>query len=255
MNSYFYKIWIPLQGLTILCFFLLFSGSLSVDIYWIVLTWFFIGPVGLGVGFHRLLSHRQFQTRKPIEYILALLGTLAAYSPIAFFVGNHNYHHAYSDTNKDPSTPMKGFWESFLWWRMRTDVLKMVNVKCYCFKVFLKDDILKFMSRNFNYIIYIYVILLSLISLEALATFFIFPVFIEHLRINLISSMSHLNVPFSYRNFDTNDTSQNNYVFGILSMGFGWHNNHHKDQRQLINHHRWWELDIEGLIGYLLSKK
>ena len=112
---------------------------------------------------------------------------------------------------------------------------------------------MKFLSRNFNFIIYGYALILLIFGLGSLINFFILPVFIEHIRVNLISSISHLNIPFSYRNFDTTDTSQNNYVFGILSMGFGWHNNHHKNERELVNSHYWWEIDVEGLIGKLLS--
>jgi stearoyl-CoA desaturase (delta-9 desaturase) len=83
---------------------------------------------------------------------------------------------------------------------------------------------------------------------------FILPAFIEHARINAISSLSHMKLPLSYRNFDTPDDSYNNIVIGILSFGFGWHNNHHNNQRELINSHRWYEVDLEGLFARLISK-
>lgn len=254
MNDYFYRVWIPLNIATLVGIVLIFLGHVHVNYLVVFLVWFLLGPIGVGVGFHRLLAHRQFKTYKLVEYIIATLGTLAAYSPIAFFISNHVYHHKHSDTEKDPSSPLKGFWESFFMWRMRRDVLRKVYVKNYCFKIFLTDSYLKFLSRYYDYIIYTYAIILTFIGIEYLLMFFLLPTFIEHLRLNLISSLSHLNVPFSYRNYDTNDTSQNNYVFGILSMGFGWHNNHHRNQRELINTHNWWELDVEGLIGKVISK-
>lgn len=255
MNEYFYKIWIPLKIATVLSVIAIFLGYIEVNWWLVFIAWFLIGPVGVGTGFHRLLSHRQFTTWKPVEYTLALLGTLSAYTPIGFFVSNHTFHHQHADTEHDPSTPLKGFWESFFWWRMREDVVKKVNVRNYCFRQFLRDDVLKFMSRYYDYIIYIYALILFAFGVEYLVALFILPTLIEHNRLNLISSMSHIKVPFSYRNFDTPDTSQNNYVFGILSLGFGWHNNHHQDQRELVNSHRWWEIDIEGLVGKALSKK
>jgi fatty-acid desaturase len=67
--------------------------------------------------------------------------------------------------------------------------------------------------------------------------------------------MSHLNIPLSYRNFETKDNSHNNIIIGWLSFGFGWHNNHHHDQRELVNTHHWWEIDIEGQIAKLISKR
>ena len=51
------------------------------------------------------------------------------------------------------------------------------------------------------------------------------------------------------RNFDTPDTSQNNILVGLLTLGFGWHNNHHHNPRELVNQYRWWEIDVEGPVS------
>ncbi|NBS92378.1 MAG: hypothetical protein EBT27_01295 [Betaproteobacteria bacterium] len=255
MNLYFYRVFIPIQILTLLSFVLIFYGYIKIDWIAIFLVWFLIGPIGMGVGFHKLLIHRQFVTYKPIEYLLALLGTLSAYASIAFSIGNHLFHHKYADTDKDPSTPKKGFWESFLLWRMRNEALKNINVFNYCFREFLKDPVLKFLSAKFELIIWSYIIFLSLFGLDAVVNFFIIPSFIEHMRLNAVSAFSHINIPFSYKNFETKDSGYNNYIFGILSMGFGWHNNHHYDEMAISNKIKWWEIDVEGFIARCLSKK
>lgn len=244
-----------MQVLTLLGVISVFFGYLAINWYIVLAVWFLMGPVGLGVCFHRLLSHRQFETWKPVEYLMALFGTLSAYAPIIFFSANHIYHHQVSDTEKDPSSPRFGFWESFLWWRMRQSVLKKINVRNKPVKRILADPVLRYMSVNFMKIVYFYVLILFLIGGPwAVLNFFLLPAFIEHLRVNLISSISHINIPGSYRNHNTKDTSQNHYIFGILSFGFGWHNNHHGRAGAVSLHEKWWELDIEGLISKLLSK-
>jgi stearoyl-CoA desaturase (delta-9 desaturase) len=112
-----------------------------------------------------------------------------------------------------------------------------------------------FLSKHFTKIIYGTIIILSCIGFDWLVSLFVIPTFIEHQRVNLVSSASHLNIPFSYKNFKTSDHGQNNVLLGYATMGFGWHNNHHALPRKLINQERWWEVDIEGLIGHLLSKR
>lgn len=255
-NPYFYRIWLPLQILTIISLAAIFLGFVNLNWYVILIVWFLIGPIGCGVGIHRLFCHRQFETYKPIEYTLAVLGAIAAYTPLAFFIGNHIYHHKYADQTTDPSSPVQfGFWESFLWWRLRNKALFYVEPKGYCFKRFVKDDFLKMVSRHFNKIVYAYALILLPFGVDAVVNFFVIPVLIEHTRLNLISSMGHMPSFLTYRNHDTNDSSQNNILFGFLTFGFGWHNNHHKNQMELINNNKWWEIDMEGYIAKCISKK
>ena len=256
MNWYFYKVWIPLSILTLVCCALAAFGVLTVNWYVVFTAWFLVGPVGMGVGFHRLFGHRQFETWRPIELALAVLGTLSLYAPLFFFASLHQRHHRVSDLPEDPSSPAEyGFWESFLWYRMRESIVDKVSVRNACAIRILKDKKLLFLSFNFTKIVWLYVITVALIDVNLLLSMVLLPALIEHTRVNLISSLSHTKVPFSYRNYDTPDKSYNNFVFGLLSMGFGWHNNHHQDQQELVNHHRWWELDVEGLIGKLISKR
>ena len=256
MNWYFYRVWIPLQVLTVAAFVAIALGYLNINWTLVLISWFLIGPVGTGVGYHRLFSHRQFETWKPIEYLIALLGTLAAYAPVLFWASQHQYHHKVADTDKDPSSPTNfGFWESYLWWRMRQSVLKKIDLRNYPTRILIKDPVLVFLSKHFTKIIYATVIMLAAVDLNLLVSLFVIPVFIEHQRINIVSSASHLNIPLSYKNFESEDQGQNNLVLGYTTMGFGWHNNHHAFPRKLINQERWWEIDVEGVIAWLLKKR
>jgi len=254
MNWYFYRVWIPLQLATVISFALILTGVVEVNWWLVIGSFLLMGPIGIGVGFHRLFSHRQFETYKPIEYTLALLGTLSAYAPVLFWASQHIFHHSHSDKDNDPSTPKLGFWESFLFWRLRESTLTKIHVKNYPSLRIMRDPVLMFLSKHFQYIVLLYAIVLLILGPTYFISMFILPAFIEHARINAISSLSHMKLPLSYRNFDTPDDSYNNIVIGILSFGFGWHNNHHNNQRELINSHRWYEVDLEGLFARLISK-
>lgn len=256
MNSYTWKVFVPLNLLFIAA---VVGATLGiVHIHWLLVFvgWFLMGPIGVGVGFHRLFSHRQFETSRPVELTLATLGTLAAYAPILFWVSQHQYHHQHSDEPEDPSSPMQtSFVESFLWYRLRAGVEKKIDLKSYCSKRALMDPAIRSLSRHFVKIVWGVILILLLISPDLLVSLYLIPVMIEHTRINLISSAAHVRLYGSYRNHNTPDTSYNNWILGYLTMGFAWHNNHHNDERQLVLSEQWWELDVEGQIARLLSRR
>lgn len=219
--------------------------------------WFLIGPVGIGVGFHRLFSHRQFQTHRITEHLLAVLGSMAGYSPLGFWCNSHIFHHKNSDTTEDISSPaIYGFLESFLLWRLRLRALEKLDTINYCSRLIYKDKFLKLVIQHFFKIFWIYGLITLILGPDSLLSLFIIPVQLEHLRLNLISSFSHIKLPMSYRNYPyTPDKSYNNALFAYLTMGFGWHNNHHNDEKKFDLHDKWWEIDIEGIICKILSKK
>lgn len=255
MNWYFYKIFLPLLFLWTVTIYLYSIRLIEFNFFFIIISWILIGPIGIGIGFHRLFSHRQFKAFRLLELILALLGTFAAYAPLVFWTSNHQFHHKHSDTPQDLSSPsLYGFWNSFLLARMKKTFLDKIDLKNYCTRKLLVDPKLRFLSKHFVSIFWISIILLVAIDFELLVNIYLIPIFIEHLRINTVSSMSHMKLPLSYRNHPTNDSSYNNIFLGLLTLGFGWHNNHHNNEKKLLLHENWWELDIEGLLAKLFSK-
>ncbi|HEX6602115.1 MAG TPA: acyl-CoA desaturase, partial [Solirubrobacterales bacterium] len=66
---------------------------------------YFVTAIGITVGFHRLLTHRSFQTFKPIEYLFAILGSMAVQGPVISWVADHRKHHAHTDEEGDPHSP------------------------------------------------------------------------------------------------------------------------------------------------------
>ena len=255
MNSYFYSVFLPLQIATVISLFFVFSGVIQLN-WWIIgIWWFLIGPVGMGTGFHRLFAHRSFETYRWAEIAMALLGTLACYSPLLFFAAQHQYHHKTSDSDLDPSSPRLGFWESYLWWRLRESVLTAIVTRQESIRRLMRDRTLIKISKHFSKIVWVFAITLLVFSPFLFVNLLIIPTLIEHIRINVISSLSHMPLPFNYRPYNTKDDSQNNLVIGILSCGFGWHNTHHARPRQMLCQERWFEIDIEGYVAWLLSKR
>jgi fatty-acid desaturase len=234
----------------------MYFGTIEVNWWVVVVSWILVGPVGNGVGFHRLFSHRQFETWRPVELVLAFLGTISTYSPILFWVGTHQTHHKLADSDKDVQSPAHhSLWESFMTWKFRSDLEKTVSIRDYCTRRLLRDNKLLLIDKYTMQLIWTWAILLLMISPTLLVCAFVLPAIIEHTRVNLINCVAHRpNFPLNYRNVDTKDTSQNNLILGWLGFGMGWHNNHHAMERELINTHRWWEIDLEGQIAKLLTR-
>jgi stearoyl-CoA desaturase (delta-9 desaturase) len=250
MNAYFYKLWLPTVLLSIVVI-----PFATINWYLVFLCWFLIGPIGTGVGLHRLFAHRQFETYRPLEILIAILGTLSAYGPILYWVSQHQHHHKHADAEEDINSPIKGFWHSFFYWRFTEAATKKIHVKNYCTIRAAKDPVIVFLSKHFIVINLAVIVLLYFISIDLLVTMYLLPVLIEQLRVNVLNSLAHMKLPGSYRIAESKDNSYNNIVLGYLTLGFGWHNAHHANPRELVNSHRWWEIDIEGLVGKLISKK
>lgn len=254
MNNYFKFTYVPV---TIACYTAIamaFYTDVSVNWYLAFLAWFLIGPVGVGVGFHRLFGHRQFKTYRPVEYVLAFLGTLSSYAPIYYWIAEHQYHHIHADTELDFNNPERGFWHAFYYWRFKKESETAIHVKNRCMIIAGNDTMLRWFQDYFNLVVYAYMLVTLLLGLDYFIALFVFPILLERLRINMLNSAVHMRMPGSYQNFPVNH-SFNTVWFGLLSFGFGWHNNHHANPRELVNTHNWWELDIEGQIGKLLSKR
>src|ERR1700754_226861 len=81
-----------------------------------VALWWVSGSLGIGMGYHRLLTHRGYKTPKWVEYFLAVCGTLSLEGGPIFWVATHRVHHQLSDKTGDPHTPTEGGWWAHLGW-------------------------------------------------------------------------------------------------------------------------------------------
>jgi len=99
-------------------------------------------------------------------------------------------------------------------------------------------------------------LILAIIDYHLIFTVFGVAYIIEQIRLGLVNTVTHIpDLLGNYINHANvgSDLSQNNWILGLITLGFAWHNNHHANPKQLILTERWWEIDIEGYVGWLFS--
>jgi stearoyl-CoA desaturase (Delta-9 desaturase) len=221
--------------------------------------------VGLGVtiGFHRLLTHRSFATFKPVQYALAIAGSMSVQGPVIGWVADHRKHHAHTDEEGDPHSPhvghgegtvgaLKGLWWAHLGWLL--DRQGQADPRRYARD--LRDDAgMRRINRSFLWIVGAGLaipfaagfIVTGAVegALTALLWGGFVRVFLLHHVTWSVNSVCHF---FGRRRFATDDHSTNVLWVGILSLGEGWHHNHHAFPRSAQHGMRWYEPDVSGLI-------
>jgi stearoyl-CoA desaturase (delta-9 desaturase) len=218
---------------------------------------YFLRMFGITGGYHRYFSHRSYKTGRFFQFILAALGASSAQQGPLWWAGHHRHHHQHSDTHEDIHSPaIKGLWEAHVGWLFcsKFEPTNYSRVK----------DLAKFPELMFaEKCHYIFPILLGVIlfySGEFLAAyhpslmtngaqllvwgFFVSTVLLYHGTF-CINSLAHL---LGKKRFVTGDDSRNSFILSMITLGEGWHNNHHRFpsvERQGIY---WWEIDITHYI-------
>lgn len=222
---------------------------------------YIVTGLGITLGYHRLLTHRSFQTPKVVEYMLAFFGVLANEGGPLKWVATHRKHHRYADGPGDPHSPTRGFWWAQVgWWVHRDPVLDDPVLGVANVKDLARDPVHRFLERW-----QIVPPLLLAGALYGLGEWwdgvglswvvwgiFVRTVFVFHATW-LVNSAAHI---WGYRSYATKDRSTNLWWVALLTFGEGWHNNHHAYQRSARHGLRWWEVDptywcvrLLGLVG------
>ena len=217
----------------------------AIALYWIALS------LGIGMGYHRLLTHRSYKVPKGIEYFLAVCGTLALEGGPLYWVTTHRIHHQFSDRPGDPHTPRDGRWWSHITWMLVGNATKCSVEDCRRYSPdLLKDPFLVWLSRNNA----VPILLASGLLLMFGWPFFLWGVCFR-ITANLhstwmVNSLTHF---WGSRRFETRDDSRNNWFVALLSFGEGWHNNHHAHPTSARHGLAWYELDMSWLMIRLLQ--
>lgn len=225
---------------------------------WIAVAWIFYA-LGNGTVGHRYFAHGSFAVSQPVHWILAMWCTVCAYAPLHYWKVQHLHHHRNADNEQDLHAPRNGIWRAFLLWPFSINRLEAVFRERNSLVILaraLRDPVVARFSSDFFLINLIFIIGLAIYDLSVIFEIFGVAYVIEQLRLGLINTVTHLsNMPGNYINHQHtgSDNSQNNWILGLITLGFAWHNNHHANPKQLILTERWWEIDIEGYVGWLLS--
>jgi stearoyl-CoA desaturase (Delta-9 desaturase) len=258
---------LPLAGL-VMAIVLLWG----VPFHWTYLaifgTMYLLTALGIGVGYHRLFTHKSFETGPVMRFIWAVLGSMAVEGPVIRWVATHRKHHQHADMPGDPHSPhaythddhehavgigglLKGIWHAHVGWLfMQTppDLDRYVPD-------LLKDPVVRFVDRTF--VLWLVLGLIIPAALGGILTGTWMGVLLGFLwgglaRVLLvhhvtwsINSVCHL---WGTRPFKTRDESRDNPLFGILAFGEGWHNTHHAFPASARHGLAWWKLDINYLV-------
>lgn len=205
--------------------------------------------LGITLGFHRLVTHRSFQTPKWLEYFLIFCGTLSCQGAVLDWVGIHRMHHLYSDTDPDPHDSNKGFWWSHIGWMLH-EIPSREEVARYT-KDIADDPVYQFLSKS---LIPIQVVLGLFLYFLGGWSFVVWGIFLRLVLVFhstwFVNSATH---KFGYKTYDSGDNSRNCWWVALVTYGEGWHNNHHAYQYSARHGLQWWEIDITWMTIQLLQ--
>ena len=230
---------------------------------------YLIAGFGVTVGFHRLLTHRAFQTKKPLEYGFAIAGSMSVQGPVIDWVADHRKHHAHTDVEGDPHSPhvafsdgwigaAKGLFHAHMGWLFNEH--GQAQRRKYAADL-VEDRGMRVINRRFQWwvgagLLMPFVIGLVLTGsltggLTALLWGGPVRIFLQHHVTWSINSVCHF---FGRRRFDVEDHSTNVLWLAIPSLGEAWHHNHHAFPRSARHGLRWWEVDLSAVLISFLEK-
>jgi stearoyl-CoA desaturase (delta-9 desaturase) len=222
---------------------------------------------GITMGYHRLFTHRSFETGPVMTGILGVLGSMAVEGPILWWVAMHRRHHQHADEEHDPHSPhqhgetlagmLKGLYHSHIGWLLAS---QPKNLGKYVGDL-RRDKVVRTVSRYFPFFVLLGMIipaiaggLLTMSWKGALLGFvwggLVRTFFVHHVTWS-INSVCHF---WGSQPFKGGDESRNNPIFGVLGMGEGWHNNHHAFPTSARHGLWWWQIDTTYLMIRLMEK-
>ncbi len=208
---------------------------------------YFVTGIGLTVGFHRMLTHRSFQANPAVRFSLLVLGCMAGHTDPVRWAAIHIQHHAHSDEEGDPHSPMEGLFHAhFGWIYAGIDPQPAIYAKAL-----LKDPLVRFFERTFLLWVALgFVIPFAIGGWYGLLWGGLVRMFVSHHITFSVNSICHT---FGQHPFDTGDRSMNQWLVGLLALGEGWHNNHHAFPRSAFHGLRWWQIDLSAYLILLLE--
>ena len=245
---------VPFIALHLACFAVYFVG-----VSWIALVIaavsYLIRIFAITGFFHRYFSHKAFRVGRTTQFVFAAIGASATQRGPLWWAAHHRAHHREPDTDVDPHNALRGFWWSHIGWfmssthfRTRTDLVNdwlkfpelvwldrfdlTVPVALVVFMYLLGESLAVMGTDGWQIVVWGYVISTVVLTHSTLC----------------VNSICHR---YGRRRFETRDMSRNNWIVALLTLGEGWHNNHHRYAGSARQGFYWWELDLTyyGLVA------
>jgi len=244
--------------------------ALAAAVPWLF-TWtgLVVGVLGIHVYgqainmcYHRQLTHKAYKTPKWFERAFVVMALWCLQDTPARWVATHRYHHQASDEQDDPHSPLVSFlWAHVGWLMVRNPGIHNVDVYRRYANDVLQDRFYMYLEKRPIVVLLIYLSQIPLYfaagfaigwatvgpmeGLRVGASLVIWGVFVRTVGVwHITWSVNSLTHLFGYRNYQTDEHSTNNWFVALVTVGEGWHNNHHHDPASATNQHRWWEFDI-----------
>jgi fatty-acid desaturase len=229
-------------------FFFTWKALAVAVVLWCVSIFF-----GIGIGYHRLLTHRGFKTPRLLRYFLTVCGTLALEGGPIYWIVNHRVHHQHTDRHGDPHTPEEGGWWSHAGWVLHgTGLTGQTELIRQYAPELLEDPFMVWIS-NYHWLplTVLAVVLFALGGLPWLLWGIFLRVTLGLHAVWFVNSATHM---WGSRRFSTKDNSRNLWWVAVLTGGEGWHNNHHAYPVSARHGLAWYELDVNYYTIWLLGK-
>jgi len=212
-----------------------------------------VGSLGVGLGWHRLLTHRGFKAPKWLEYTLSTLATMSIQDSPDKWIATHRMHHKFTETDQDPHSTLKGFWWAQIGWIVwgtaqdhdRKTLQKYVPD-------LIKDNGHALISRFYYVPIIVSAFILFAIGGWTMVIWGVFArVVVGWHTTWFVNSLSHI---YGSRPHATGDDSTNNWFVALLTFGEGWHNNHHAFPTSARHGLEWYQFDMNWIAIRILEK-
>jgi stearoyl-CoA desaturase (delta-9 desaturase) len=239
---------IPFVLVHLACVAALWTG-VTYDALVLCFLLYWLRIFAIGAGYHRYFSHRAYRTSRAFQFALAVLSQSTAQKSVLWWASKHRHHHLHSDTETDVHSPRhKGFVYSHLGWifSRKNDAADLVKVAD-----FARYPELMWLHKHELVPPTVLALLSVLIAgwSGLVVGFFWSTVLVYHATF-CINSLAHVR---GRRRYVTGDDSRNNWLLALVTMGEGWHNNHHAYQSSARQGFRWWEIDATFYLLKALS--
>ncbi|MCG8313667.1 MAG: acyl-CoA desaturase [Pseudomonadales bacterium] len=252
---------IPFIIMHLLCLIALIIETSTFAILF-CLGFFWLRMFAITAFYHRYFSHRSFKTNRSWQFLFAVLGNMSAQRGPLWWAAHHRHHHQHSDQKLDLHSPVqRSFWWSHLGWFTCDASFKTNYARIRDFEQFPE---LRFINRydmlvplltmmgiySLGELLRIFAPTLNTNGIQLLVWgFFISTTLLFHSTVT-INSLAHC---WGSRRFTTKDNSRNNFILALLTLGEGWHNNHHRWPRSAKQGFYWWEIDITYYVLRIMA--
>jgi sn-1 stearoyl-lipid 9-desaturase len=245
MNSYKYRVQYPLNLITLLGFlFLAFNTQFLTlnNFLTLIAGWSLIAGLGVGIGLHRVFSHKTHTLKYPMKLVVLFFATLSCEGPSIWWAALHRgSHHRHADTDKDPQSPIHGFYHSLIRWKSNITLSPM---QFRFVPDLIKDRDHIFFQKHYLTIINITWVVTALVSLELFFFGLLLPAFLSVWLDSIENIVAHTR-KLGYRNYNIPDNSTNVWWMTFIGWGSGaLHNNHHNNPSKFSYRDKWWEIDL-----------